>query len=110
MVVIMVCGEADLLTSPLLRDALLPQLRGPTRRLIVDLTAVGFFGAASLTVLATVRQAALAAGTRLCLIANTRPVLLPLTITGHAHPVRHLPRPGPRATPRGRPRPGGMTS
>jgi anti-sigma B factor antagonist len=81
-VVIMVCGEVDLLTSPLLRDALLAQLRGPGLRLIVDLTAVGFFGAAGLTVLATARQATLAAGTRLCLIANTRPVLLPLTITG----------------------------
>jgi anti-anti-sigma factor len=81
-VVIMVRGEVDLLTGPLLLDALLAQLHGPDRRLIVDLTAVRFFGAAGLTVLATVRQATLAVGTGLCLVANTRPVLLPLTITG----------------------------
>lgn len=81
-VVITVRGEVDLLTSPLLRDALLTQLPGPGTRVIVDLTAVGFFGAAGLNVLATIRAAALAAGTGLCLVAHTRPVLLPLTITG----------------------------
>jgi anti-sigma B factor antagonist len=80
-VVIMVRGEVDLLTGPLLLDALLAQLHGPGRQLIVDLTAVDFFGAAGLTVLATARQATLAVGTGLCLVANTRPVLLPLTIT-----------------------------
>jgi anti-anti-sigma factor len=82
MVVIRVCGEVDLLTSPLLRDVLLTQPREPGLRLIVDLTEVGFFGAAGLAVLATVRQATLAVGTGLCLVARTRPVLLPLTITG----------------------------
>ncbi len=76
-VVITVRGEVDLLTGPLLLAH-----HGPDRRLIVDLTAVGFVGAAGLTVLATVRQATLAVGTGLCLVANTRPVLLPLTITG----------------------------
>jgi anti-sigma B factor antagonist len=81
-VVIMARGEVDLYTSPLLLDALLAQLRPPGPRLIVDLTAVDFFSAAGLTVLATVRQAALAVGTGLCLVAHTRPVLLPLTITG----------------------------
>jgi anti-anti-sigma factor len=81
-VVITVRGEVDLFIGPLLLDALLAQLDGPDRRLIVDLTAVGFFGAAGLTVLATVRQATLAVGVGLCLVANTRRVLLPLTITG----------------------------
>ena len=81
-VVITVRGEVDLLTSPQLLDALLAQLHGPDRRLIVDFAAVGFFGAAGLTVLATARQAALAVGVGLGLVAHTRPVLLPLTITG----------------------------
>lgn len=81
-VVIRVRGGVDLVTSPLLLDALLAQLQGPARRLIVDLTAVGFFGAAGLTVLATAKQGALAVGVGLCLVVNTRPVLLPLTITG----------------------------
>lgn len=81
-VVIRVLGEVDLATSPLLLTGLLARLQGPTRQMVVDLTAVGFFGAAGLTVLATVRRAALAVGTGLCLVARTRPVLLPLTITG----------------------------
>jgi len=49
---------------------------------IVDLTDVGFFAAAGLTVLVYAREAAVAAGTTLCLVASARPVLLPLTITG----------------------------
>ena len=81
-VVITVCGEVDLLTSRLLLDALLAHLHRPARRLIVDLTAVGLLGAAGLTVLATAKQATLAVGTGLGLVAHTRPVLLPLTITG----------------------------
>jgi anti-sigma B factor antagonist len=81
-VVITVSGEVDLLTSPLLLDAVLAHPHGPERRLIVDLTAVGFFGAAGLTVLAIARLATRAVGTGLCLVANTRPVLPPLTITG----------------------------
>jgi anti-sigma B factor antagonist len=81
-VVIRVDGEVDLFTSPLLRNGLLAHLHGPGRGLIIDLTAVGFFGAAGLTVLATVRHAALAVGVGLGLVAHTRPVLLPLTITG----------------------------
>jgi anti-sigma B factor antagonist len=81
-VVIMARGEVDLLTSSLLRDGILAQLHGPCRWLIIDLTAVGFFGAAGLTVLAIVREAALAMGTGLSLVAHTRSVLLPLTATG----------------------------
>jgi anti-sigma B factor antagonist len=46
------------------------------------LTDVGFFGAAGLTVLVTVRQAAMATGVSLPVVAQTRPVLLPLRITG----------------------------
>lgn len=81
-VLIRVRGEVDLVTSPLLLDALLAHLHGPGSQLIIDLTAVDFFGAAGLAVLDTVRQTTLAAGTGLRLVAHTRPVLLPLTITG----------------------------
>jgi anti-sigma B factor antagonist len=108
-VVITVSGEVDLLTGPLLLDALLAHLHGPDRRLIIDLTAVGFFGAAGLTVLATARQATLAVGIGLCLVAHTRPVLLPLTITGMhtqfdicpdlAHALRRLADGSGRLTP-----------
>ncbi|WIV57841.1 STAS domain-containing protein [Amycolatopsis nalaikhensis] len=81
-VVLAVRGEVDLCTSPLLQDALLTHLRHASAPLVIDLTDVGFFAAAGLTVLVTARQAAVTAGVRLCVVANSRPVLLPLTITG----------------------------
>lgn len=83
-VVLAVRGEVDLCTSPLLRDRLLEHLRPACPRLVVDLTEVSFFGAAGLTVLVTVRKAAEAAGIRMCLVARTRAVLQPLTLTGLA--------------------------
>ena len=55
---------------------------GPPGGLIVELTVVGLFGAAGLSVLATVRQAELAVGVGLCLVVTTRRVLVPLTVTG----------------------------
>jgi anti-sigma B factor antagonist len=75
-------GDVDLLTSSLLKDRLLAHLSDTVPRMIVDLNEVGFFGAAGLTVLATVNEAAVAAGVKLCVVARTRVVLLPLTITG----------------------------
>ncbi|HKS48965.1 MAG TPA: STAS domain-containing protein [Amycolatopsis sp.] len=81
-VVVAVRGEVDLFTSPLLRDGLLAHLRHTGPQLIIDLSDVGFFGAAGITVLVTVGEAAMAAGVGLSVIARTRPVLLPLRITG----------------------------
>ncbi|WP_166677717.1 STAS domain-containing protein [Amycolatopsis arida] len=81
-VVLGVRGEVDLCTSPLLRDGLLAHLRQASVPLVIDLTDVSFFAAAGLTVLVTARQAAVTAGIGLCVVANSRPVLLPLTITG----------------------------
>lgn len=81
-IVLTVRGEVDMLTSTQLRDRLLPHVRDTVPHVIVDLTAVGFFTAAGLTVLVNARQAAVAAGITLCLVASTRPVLLPLRITG----------------------------
>jgi anti-sigma B factor antagonist len=80
--VLTVHGEVDMVTSTQLTDHLLPHMRDTVPYVIVDLTDVGFFTAAGLTVLVNARQLALAAGTTLCLVASTRPVLLPLTITG----------------------------
>ena len=81
-VVAAVRGEVDLYTIPRLQDGLLGHVYPGAPQLIVDLTGVDFFGAVGLTVLVTVREAAVAAGIRLCVVANSRPVLLPLTITG----------------------------
>lgn len=81
-VMIAVRGEVDLCTSPTLRDALLAHLRHPASALVIDLTDVGFLGAAGLTVLINARDAAMVAGIRLCVVADSRTVLRPLTITG----------------------------
>ncbi|SDI17336.1 anti-anti-sigma factor [Actinokineospora alba] len=81
-VVIAARGEVDLCTSPLLRESLLAHLRPPCSGLVIDLTDVGFLGAAGLTVLTTAGDAATAAGIKLCVVAHSRPVLRPLTITG----------------------------
>ena len=80
--VLTVRGEVDALTSTRLTDHLLPHLRDTVTHVIVDLTGVSFFGAAGLTVLVNARQAAVAAGVTLCVVAATRPVLRPLTMTG----------------------------
>lgn len=80
--VLTVHGEVDMLTSTQLTDQLLPRVRGTVPHVIVDLTDVDFFAAAGLTVLVNAKDAATMASTTLCLVASTRPVLLPLTITG----------------------------
>jgi len=79
--VLAVRGEVDSSTCPLLRVRLIAQLRS-THHLVLDLGEVSFLSAAGLTVLVVVREAALVAGTRLCVVARSRAVRLPLMITG----------------------------
>jgi anti-sigma B factor antagonist len=81
-VVITLRGEVDLFTCPVLRNSLRARTHEAGRLLIVDLTGVTFFGAAGLAALAAARGAALTEGFGLCLIARTRPVLMPLNVTG----------------------------
>jgi anti-sigma B factor antagonist len=81
-IVLAVRGAVDMSTSPWLRDHLLARLRDAVPQVILDLTGVGFLSAAGLTTLVTVVDAAVAAEVELRVVASTRPVLLPLTITG----------------------------
>lgn len=81
-VVLAVRGEVDLITGPPLKTRLLAHVRQTGPPLVIDLTDVSLLGAAGLTVLVTVREAAMAAGVALCLVGRTRPVLLPLHVTG----------------------------
>jgi anti-sigma B factor antagonist len=81
-VVLAVSGEVDMSTSPLLQHVLLSHLRDAAPRVTVDLAGVSFLSAAGLTVLVNVKHAAAAVGSSLCLVARTRVVLLPLTVTG----------------------------
>lgn len=80
-IVAAVHGEVDATTSPLVRDRLLADVYA-THHLVVDLGGVSFFGAAGLTVLVVVREAALRASRKLCVVARTRPVRMPMMITG----------------------------
>jgi anti-anti-sigma factor len=82
-VVVAVHGVVDGTTGPSLQDRLISHVRS-TRHLIVDLGGVSLLCAAGLTVLVAVREAALLASCRLCVVARTRPVRLPLLITGLA--------------------------
>jgi anti-sigma B factor antagonist len=81
-IVLAVRGAVDTSTSPWLRDDLLSRLRDAVPQVILDLTGVGFLSAAGLTTLVTVVDAAVAAEVELRVVASTRPVLVPLTITG----------------------------
>lgn len=80
-VVVAVHGAVDGTTCPWLHDRLVAHVRS-THHLVVDLGEVSFLGAAGLTVLVVVREEALAERCRLCLVAGTRLVRLPMMITG----------------------------
>jgi anti-anti-sigma factor len=83
-VVVTVAGEVDLSTVGLLTNAMTaahPASRSP-RTLVVDLSAVTFFGAAGLTSLVIAYHHCREQGTALQIVANHRAVLQPLEITG----------------------------
>lgn len=83
--VIAVHGEVDLCTSPVLHDGLLAHLHHAAKQMIIDLTGVGFLGAAGVTVLAAISRAAVKSGIGLHMVARTRTVLLPLTFIEPDH-------------------------
>lgn len=80
-VVIAVHGEVDGTTCPLLHNRLIAHVRS-THHLILDLSGVSFFGAAGLTVLVVMREAALLVDCRPCVVARSRTVQRSLMITG----------------------------
>jgi len=71
-VVISVAGEIDIATTAQLADALSAALRHGPKGLIVDLSDVGFLGAAGLTTLLGARQQAMACRTRFDLVCPKR--------------------------------------
>jgi anti-sigma B factor antagonist len=80
-VVVALSGEVDMTNCAALRDRIIEPLRS-THHLVLDLSEMTFLCAAGLTVLVDVSAAARSTGTRLCVVARTRPVRLPLMITG----------------------------
>jgi anti-anti-sigma factor len=81
MLAITVRGETDMLTAPLLRARIHEQIRRGGPDLIIDLTEVSLLAAAGLSVLSTAHAAATTAEVGFCVVASTRPVLLPLRVT-----------------------------
>ena len=71
-VVISVAGAIDIATTGQLDDALGAGLCRRPKGLIVDLTGVGFLGAAGLTTMLRARQHAMARGTRFDLVCPKR--------------------------------------
>ncbi|USX54043.1 STAS domain-containing protein [Lentzea sp. HUAS12] len=80
-VVLAVHGEVDTSSCSVLHNRIDEQLRSD-HHLVLDLGEVDLLCAAGLTVLVVVRERAQLRGTVLCVVARTRPVRLPLIITG----------------------------
>lgn len=80
-VVVRVGGEVDMLSSPVLREAVAAALTGH-RSLVIDLTAVAFLGTSGLATLIEARSAVHRDGTQLWLACAQRAVVRPLRIAG----------------------------
>jgi anti-anti-sigma factor len=85
-VIVVVGGEVDQFTAPLLSACLRTQLgRGVVSELVVDMAAVRFLGAAGLAVLVTAHARSRALGVHLTVRCDgARPVLRPLRLAGLA--------------------------
>ncbi len=82
---VVVEGELDLLTAPLLEQCFRQQLHAAPAHLIVDLESVRFVGSSGLNCLVRARQLIQAKGMRLHLAGlSSQAVAVPMTITGLA--------------------------
>jgi anti-sigma B factor antagonist len=79
---VVVSGEVDSSTAPVLERSLTEVLSGCPDEFVVDLCAVTFLDSAGLCVLAAAHRQGSAQGTRMRLLVATRAVARPLQITG----------------------------
>jgi anti-sigma B factor antagonist len=82
-----VTGEVDLVTAPMLKEALESAQRGVRKsrshpELLIDLSDVTFLSAAGLSVLADVYVRCVSDGTTMHIVGRQRAVRLPLKLTG----------------------------
>jgi anti-sigma B factor antagonist len=84
--VLCVVGEIDVLTAPTVSGAVERQLAeradGDTRPLVLDLSGVTFLASAGLAALANAKVLAAQHNVQLGVVASSRVVLRPLTLTG----------------------------
>jgi anti-sigma B factor antagonist len=78
-------GEVDCATAPLLRDELERAFATGPRTVVVDLGAVTFLDSAGLSSLAIAHRTAVGQGTRLRVLVGTRAVARALQVTGLWH-------------------------
>jgi len=81
-VIVRIDGELDMLTAPRLRDALFPVVADADADVVLDLDRVTFLGSNGLGVLVEVARRASDSGAALRLVAGTKVVNRPLTLTG----------------------------
>lgn len=80
--VVAVIGELDMLTTPLLESRVSAELAEGPAALVLDLSGVSFLGSSGLALLVQTRDLATERGIPLRLVAESQPVLRPLTATG----------------------------
>jgi len=80
--VLEVGGEVDLSTAPSLRARIDEIVSGGSRRLVVDLSAVGFMDSSGLSALVAGMKGMRAAGGRFTLVSGTDSILKVFTVTG----------------------------
>jgi anti-sigma B factor antagonist len=81
-VTLVLVGQVDAFTAPLLRSSIADQLEGRPRELVLDLSAVDFLGSAGLAALVETLKSAADRDVALRLIATSRAVIRPLHSTG----------------------------
>jgi anti-sigma B factor antagonist len=79
--VIHVTGELDLASSPIL-DELLSETESMAEPLVLELTGVTFMGSSGLELLMKHGERCRAAGRTMLVVANSRAVLRPISLTG----------------------------
>lgn len=81
-VTMVMAGEIDLVTVPLLRRRVTDLLAQAHRRLVLDMRQVGFLGSSGLAELVEIHTEAARRGVELRLVSDSRAVLRPLIATG----------------------------
>lgn len=87
-VVARVAGDLDYLGTPMLRRRLLDQVEAQLSVLVLDLAEVTLLSAAAMEMLLAVDVLATAHGCEVRVVANTRAVRRPLTLTGLVERLR----------------------
>jgi anti-sigma B factor antagonist len=90
-VVVRIAGEIDMSTTPELVERLLPAAESGLRGLVVDLSGVGFMGAAGIHVLEQLQDALRRRGGELAVVAPGGIPLRVLEITKLAGPLGAVP-------------------